>query len=169
MKTKAIITIVIVAIFSSFVAVSSAQNNKFGAGMSYSFYSLNINGGVNLTSKLSFQGVGTVYGVLKTYEVKGIYFLQDKENPWCKDFPSFRTFLYTSVGAYNYPSVGDWNNPKHTETISGMCIGTGLSYDFQNFQPYIEFGFRVLDFNKVGGEYALSRLLIPKLGVMYKF
>lgn len=112
------------------VGVASAQEQKetkFGVG----FQGWGISGMMDVSDKVSVQGILGMFGDLRTYAGRGIYRFR-REPLW---------------NAYGYGMVGMWSGSyskwdayrgdyvEETETAMGFGAGGGIEYNWQAFSP----------------------------------
>lgn len=108
------------------VGVASAQEQKetkFGVGLQ----NWGISGMMDVSDKVSVQGILEAFGYLKAYTGRGIYRFK-RESVW-------NAYGYGMVGMWSYSYDADWDRAKGTETAMCFGAGGGIEYNWQAFAP----------------------------------
>ena len=144
------------------------KKTKFGIGFQSAFPSWGISGMVDVSDKISIQGILGAFSVLKTYAGRGIYRFK-KETYW-------NAYGYGMLGAWSYPGykIGTgWSLEETTETVMGFGAGAGIEYDWRGLNPKLpplfwnlEIGLGSVKFKEI--DYNLSAFMFGA-GVYYRF
>ena len=159
--------VVALLLLLSNIAFAEEKGTKFGIGLQASFPGYGISGIVDVTDKVSIQGILDFIGDLKMYAGRGIYRFTKK--------PFWNAYGYGAIGAWSYPYkvLESGKLVKKTETVLGFGAGVGIEYNWQalarELPPLwwnVEVGLGIVKFEKA--VYDVSTITLG-LGVHYRF
>lgn len=134
---------------------------RYAAGFQSSFPAYGLSFMIDMTKKVSLQGVVGPFGSLRTYAGRGIYRFNDDDY--------HATYGYGMAGGWNYSLTG------LTETTFGAGAGIGVEGDIRGLEPEgdippvvfsAEIGLALVNFNQVAYNFST---ITAGFGIHYRF
>jgi hypothetical protein len=170
LKKHFYLSTVIMLLFAVSGAASPQEptRGRVGIGFQTSFPAWGLSGVLDITDKLSVQGIFGVIGDFKTFAGRGIFRFKTE--------PYWNPYGYGTIGAWRYTGweIGDdWSLDETTEMATGFGGGLGLEYNWQAWSSKLpplwwnlELGFSTVEFEEV--DFNFSALTVGA-GVHFRF